>query len=81
MKSKHDKVTKEMKETFRSKLEEQNNLIDELKTELQSSIARNQEYHANLTNGNQENKQLKDKLQNQTEEKQRLDNQVQTLSR
>jgi chromosome segregation ATPase len=70
-----------MKETFRSKLEEQNNLIDELKTELESSIARNQEYHSSLSNGNQEIKQLKDKLQNQTEEKQRLDNQVQTLGR
>ena len=62
MKSKHDKLAKDMKETFRSKLDEQNNLIDELKTELESSIARNQEYHSNLSNGNQENKQLKDKL-------------------
>jgi hypothetical protein len=62
LKSKHDKLAKDMKEKFRSKLEEQNNLIDELKTELENSINRNQEYHSNLSNGNQENKQLKDKL-------------------
>lgn len=62
MKSTHDKLAKDMKDKFRSKLEEQNNLIDELKTELENSITRNQEYHSNLSNGNQENKQLKDKL-------------------
>ena len=44
LRNKHELYTKEIREKFRSKLEEQNGFIDNLKAELESSMKRNQDY-------------------------------------
>jgi chromosome segregation ATPase len=81
LKTKHSNMANEMKEKFRTKLEQQNGLIDELKIELESAITRNQDFQQSHKNNDQEMKTLKEKLQEQTEERERLDNQLHSLNR
>ena len=60
MRSEHEAYKKSMKDKFKIKFDEQNGLIDELKTELNSAVSKNQDYHDKMLLASEEAKGLRE---------------------
>jgi len=70
-----------MKDKFKIKFDEQNALIDELKTELGSAVTKNQDYHDKMLLASGEAKGLREDGQLQAAACDRAESQVQSLNR
>lgn len=81
MTSTHETKTKMLKEKFKTKFEEQNTFIDELKSELNSAITRTRDQQTDLANHGTQLKILNESLRAKEEENTRLSRQIETMNR
>ena len=72
----HDTKVKQLKEKFRDKFNEQNQFIDELKTELNATVLKNQEVQTGSLSLTSMLKAKDEELVTKTEDVARLENQV-----